>query len=195
VTAPSSAAHVPALELAAALAELEVLRRKVLEYELAIMWDTSCLSCARLLDACTAERERAGRGEERSGKLRALAARWTERDNRPAGERTAVSVTSAECGRLVLAVLDGACGECDGGLVPVSGCNCGGGGPDGYPAHEMLCGLEPCPNGCWEQAAPGPAADGTQGALAAGRERAERARLIAEYENRIAWNTPGGTDA
>lgn len=39
------------------------------------------------------------------------------------------------------------CGQCDGGLVPVDGCTCGGGlWPYG---HEPLCGTEPCPNGCW----------------------------------------------
>jgi hypothetical protein len=175
VTAPSSAAHVPALELAAALAEAEALRRKVLEYEGAITWNTSCLSCSKILDACYAETVRRERAEaelaalpgrisiviaegvkrerERLAVIRALAGRWIGRDDRPAAERTAVSATEAECGRQVLAVLSGACGECDGGLVPVSGCNCGGGGPDGYPAHEQLCGLEPCPNGCWERAA------------------------------------------
>jgi hypothetical protein len=31
--------------------------------------------------------------------------------------------------------------------------------------------------------------------LAAERERAEQARLIAEYENLIAWTTPGGGNA
>jgi hypothetical protein len=46
------------------------------------------------------------------------------------------------------------CGQCSGGLVDISGCNCGGGGPDGLPAHEPLCGAEPCPNGCWERLHP-----------------------------------------
>jgi hypothetical protein len=63
VTAPSSAAHVPALELAAALAEAEALRRKVLEYESAIRWDTSCISCAAILDSLHAETLRRKRAE------------------------------------------------------------------------------------------------------------------------------------
>ena len=63
MTAPSSAEHVPALELAAALAELEVLRRKVAEYESAITWDRSCTSCAAILDSLHAETVRRQRAE------------------------------------------------------------------------------------------------------------------------------------
>lgn len=45
------------------------------------------------------------------------------------------------------------CTACDGsGLVWAGGCNCGG-GPDGHPAHEPLCGAYPCPNGCWDKLA------------------------------------------
>lgn len=40
------------------------------------------------------------------------------------------------------------CGQCQEGLVVAGGCTCGGGLPP-Y-GHEPLCGLEPCPNGCWD---------------------------------------------
>lgn len=44
----------------------------------------------------------------------------------------------------------GSCEMCLGsGVIPVKGCTCGGGGPDGIPAHDSRwCGYEPCPAGC-----------------------------------------------
>ena len=46
------------------------------------------------------------------------------------------------------------CGQCQDGEIPYDGCNCGGGGPDGIPAHEPRCGWEQRPNGCWDRLHP-----------------------------------------
>jgi hypothetical protein len=48
-----------------------------------------------------------------------------------------------------------ACGQCEGGLVPAGGCNCGSPVDASVNfAHERLCGYEPCPNGCWDRLHP-----------------------------------------
>lgn len=55
-----------ALEAAAPVlaAELAELRTKIAEYENAVTWNTSCLSCAKTLDSSIAEHERAERATE-----------------------------------------------------------------------------------------------------------------------------------
>jgi hypothetical protein len=50
------------LRLAAALREL---RERIAEYENAITWGTSCLTCARVLDASIADHQRAEKAEEK----------------------------------------------------------------------------------------------------------------------------------
>lgn len=55
-----------ALEAAAPVlaAELAELRARLGEYENAVTWNTSCLSCAKVLDSSIAEHERAERATE-----------------------------------------------------------------------------------------------------------------------------------
>lgn len=64
-------ADVAAAAAGAAGEELEELRRRVAEYEGAVTWETSCLSCARLLDSCYAETVRREQAEAELGAVRA----------------------------------------------------------------------------------------------------------------------------
>ena len=56
----------------AAEARAEAAEGKLLEYENAITWGTSCLSCSRTLDTSIAEHERAERAEGKLAELRAV---------------------------------------------------------------------------------------------------------------------------
>lgn len=49
-----------------------------------------------------------------------------------------------------------ACKECGGtGLVEAGCCNCAGGTPESSYLHERYCGVEPCPEGCWDNLSDG----------------------------------------
>ena len=53
------------------------------------------------------------------------------------------------------------CGFCDDGLVTVDACTCDAGPALGIPGagHRPYCGVEPCPDGCFERLSPRTAGD------------------------------------
>ncbi|MFG3488510.1 hypothetical protein [Streptomyces sp. NPDC047972] len=63
-------------EADAVLAELERELSAFVEYENAINWHTTCLACARVLDSCLRETERAERAEATLTAVRKLAQQW-----------------------------------------------------------------------------------------------------------------------
>ena len=55
-----------------------------------------------------------------------------------------------------LRALRRSCGQCDDGLVEVDVCTCDAGPALGIPGvdHRPYCGVEPCPNGCFDRITP-----------------------------------------
>ena len=123
---------------------------KVAEYENAITWNTSCTSCAAVLDSSIAETFRREQAEARCDRIREVISNFLSQYG---SSQIPMFKVGQDLATRTLKILD-TCGQCDGGLIEVGHCNCGGGGPDGYPAHEPLCGAEPCPNGCWDRLHP-----------------------------------------
>jgi hypothetical protein len=54
--------------------EFEMVKARLLELENAITWNTSCTSCARILDSANAERERAEKAEAKLAEITAAGA-------------------------------------------------------------------------------------------------------------------------
>lgn len=81
-------------EQAARIAELDA---RILEYENALNWETSCLNCAKLLDASYAETVRAEQAEAQLAQVRADAQahvqEWQDRANALQQELEDVRVT------------------------------------------------------------------------------------------------------
>lgn len=68
-----------------ALAELKRELATLAEYENAITWQTDCLSCARILDSCIRETERAEKAEATTTRVIALYDQWVNAGPPPLG--------------------------------------------------------------------------------------------------------------